>query len=175
VADVVSTPRLDLVALEPHVLELIERDDAAAVERELSARVPAGWTQTIPARLRLEQLARDPFEQPWLVRAIVVQRKPACGRQRRLPRPSRPAWTRGMEFGYDVVPAQRRRGYARESVLGLTAWAYATGRARTCVLSITPDNLPSLSLGFRHVGKHIDDIDGRELVFELALPLAATR
>jgi hypothetical protein len=60
VADVIATARLDLVALEPAILALIERDDVAAVERELSLRVPAGWTQTIPSRLRLEQLVADP-------------------------------------------------------------------------------------------------------------------
>ena len=42
----VGTARADLVALEPAILALIERDDVAAVERELSVRVPAGWTRS---------------------------------------------------------------------------------------------------------------------------------
>jgi [ribosomal protein S5]-alanine N-acetyltransferase len=173
VADVIATARLDLLALEPAILALIERDDGAAVEHELSVRLPAGWTQTIPARLRLEQLAADPSEQPWLVRAIVLRRNGRVVGSVGFHDP--PDQHGRVEIGYDVVPAERRSGYAREAVLGLTAWAYATKRARTCRVSITPDNMPSLalarSLGFRHVGERMDDVDGRELVLERPLPL----
>jgi RimJ/RimL family protein N-acetyltransferase len=51
-----------------------------------------------------------------------------------------------LEIGYEVVPAKRRSGFAREAVLGLTTWAHATNRARGCRVSITPDNLRSLAL-----------------------------
>jgi hypothetical protein len=70
-ADVIITVRLDLIPLEPVILGLIERDDVTTVERALSVRVPVGWTQTIPARVRLEQLAADRSEQPRLVRALL--------------------------------------------------------------------------------------------------------
>jgi RimJ/RimL family protein N-acetyltransferase len=80
-----------------------------------------------------------------------------------------------VEIGYDVVAGRRRRGYAREAIVGLAAWAFTTGRARVCVASVSPDNAPSLalvdSLGFRQVGEQIDEIDGLELVFECPLPL----
>ncbi len=164
---------MDLVALEPAILALIERDDVAAVERELSVRVPAGWTQTIPARRRLEQLAADPSEQPWLVRAIVLRRDGRVIGSVGFHGPPDPHGR--VEIGYDVVPAERRKGYAREAVLGLTAWACATKQARSCAVSITPTNMPSLALaralGFDHVGERIDDIDGRELVLERPLPI----
>jgi [ribosomal protein S5]-alanine N-acetyltransferase len=43
------------------------------------------------------------------------------------------------------------------------------------VASVSPRNPASLalvrSLGFRQVGKQIDEVDGLELVFERALPL----
>ena len=169
----VGTARLDLVALEPAILALIERDDVAAVERELSMRVPAGWTQTIPARLRLEQLAADPSEQPWLVRAIVLRRHRRVIGSIGFHDP--PDQHGRVEIGYDIIPAERRKGYAREAVLGLTAWAYATNQARSCAVSITPNNMPSLALtralGFDHVGERMDDIDGPELILERPLPI----
>ena len=69
---------------------------------------------------------------------------------------------------------QSRNGF-REAILGLTDWAFATGRARVCAASVSPDNTPSIglvhSLGFEHVGERIDDVDGLEHVFERPLPL----
>jgi [ribosomal protein S5]-alanine N-acetyltransferase len=176
-AAAITTARLDLVPLRPRVLQLIDRGQMAEVERELGAEVPAAWRQTIPARLRLEQLAADASEQPWLVRAIVLR---ASRRVVGSVGFHGPPDARGrVEIGYDVVAAQRRKGYARESVGALTGWAYATGRARVCVASVSPDNAPSLalvrSLGFRQVGEQIDEIDGLELVFERPLPLTGER
>jgi hypothetical protein len=37
------------------------------VQRQLGAPVGAGWQEGVPAERRLEQLAADPSEQPWLV------------------------------------------------------------------------------------------------------------
>jgi RimJ/RimL family protein N-acetyltransferase len=84
-----------------------------------------------------------------------------------------------VEIGYGIVPSERRKGYAREAIAGLTDWAFATGQARVCVASVSPRNAASLalvrSLGFRQVGEQIDELDGLELVFERALPLGTTR
>jgi RimJ/RimL family protein N-acetyltransferase len=83
-----------------------------------------------------------------------------------------------VEIGYTVEAVEQRKGYARESVVALTDWAFATGRARVCVASIRPHNAPSLalvrSLGFRRVDEHIDDV-GLDLVFECPLPLRGAR
>src|SRR5687767_9069384 len=145
----------------------------AELERALDARIPAGWGRAIPARRRLEQLAADDSEQPWLVRAMVLRASRGVVGSIGFHAP--PDRRGRVEIGYDVVPAERRKGYAREGVSALTDWAFATGRARVCVASISPDNAPSLalarSLGFRRVGEQIDDVDGLELVFERALPL----
>ncbi len=172
-AVVIFTERLELVPLPPGLLESIARGDASVAARRLDAAVPEGWTDTIPARERLEQLAADPSEQPWLVRAVVL----------RAPRRvvgnvgfhGAPDDDGRVEIGYGIVPSQRRRGYAREAIAGLTDWAFATGEARVCVASVSPRNTGSLalvrSLGFRQVGEQIDELDGLELVFERVLPL----
>lgn len=169
------TERLELMPLPPGLLEPIARGDASVAARRLDAVVPEGWTDTIPAQQRLEQLAADPSEQPWLVRAIVL----------RAPRRvvgnvgfhGAPDNNGRVEVGYGIVPAQRRQGYAREAIAGLTDWAFATGEARVCVASVSPRNTGSLalvrSLGFRQVGEQIDELDGLELVFERVLPLEA--
>jgi ribosomal-protein-alanine N-acetyltransferase len=172
-AVVIFTERLELVPLPPGLLESIARGDASAAAHRLDATVPEGWTDTIPAQGRLEQLATDPSEEPWLVRAIVL----------RAPRRvvgnvgfHGPPDDKGrVEIGYGIIPLQRRQGYAREAIAGLTDWAFATGEARVCVASVSPRNAASLalvrSLGFQQVGEQIDERDGLELAFERVLPL----
>jgi [ribosomal protein S5]-alanine N-acetyltransferase len=167
---------LELVLLLPVALKLIDAGDVSGIARWLSAEVPEGWTETIPARSRLRQLAADPSEQSWLDRAAVL---PAAREVIGGGGFHGPPDARGrVEIGYDIVPAQRRRGFAREVIVGLTAWAFATGRARVCVASVSPSNVASLalirSLGFQQVGEQIDEVDGLELVFERALPLPAS-
>ena len=172
-AAVIATARLELVPLRPGLLRLVQCAEMAELERELGARVPAGWCEVIPARLRLEQLAADGSEQPWLIRAMILREERHVVGSVGFHRP--PDRRGRVEIGYDVVEAERRKGYARESVGALTGWAFSTGRARFCVASVSPGNAPSLalvrSLGFHQVGEQIDDIDGLELVFECALPL----
>ena len=174
---VVFTERLELVPLPPGLLEAIARGDANVVARRLDAAVPDGWTDTIPAQERLEQLAADPNEQPWLVRAVVLRATRQVVGNVGFHGP--PDDKGRVEIGYGVVPSRRRRGYAREAVAGLADWAFATGQARVCVASVSPRNAASLalvrSLGFRQVGEQIDEIDGLELVFERALPLEPGR
>jgi RimJ/RimL family protein N-acetyltransferase len=173
VTAVIATERMDLVLLPADLLRLIERGQLAELEGRLGAHVPSGWTDGVPASLRLAQLAADPSEAPWLVRAMVLRaRRQVVGSVGFHAPPDRKG---RVEIGYDVVTAERRKGYAREGVHGLTAWAFATGRAQICVVSVSPDNGASLglvrSLGFHQVGQQIDDVDGLELVFERPLPL----
>jgi [ribosomal protein S5]-alanine N-acetyltransferase len=156
------------------LLRAVACGDLAEVERQLGARVVTGWEDGVPARLRLEQLAADASVQPWLVRAVVAS----------TPRQvvgsvgfHAPPDDRGrVEIGYDIVVSERRKGYAREGIWALLDWAWATGRVRACVASVSPHNAPSLALvrlfRFRRVGEQIDEIDGLELVFERRLPLA---
>jgi len=174
VADSIATPRLSLLPLTPALLRAVEGGDLAEVERQLGARVGKGWEEGVPAKLRLEQLAADASAQPWLVRAMVAltpRQVVGC-----VGFHAPPDEDGRVEIGYDIVRSERRKGYAREGIQALLDWAWATGRVRTCVASVSPHNAPSLALihsfGFRHVGDQIDEIDGLELVFERRLPLA---
>src|SRR3954454_25407328 len=76
VDDVITTPRLKLVSLTPSLLRAVARGDLVEVERQLGAPVGASWEEGVPAERRLHQLAADPSEQPWLVRAVVANTPP---------------------------------------------------------------------------------------------------
>jgi len=118
-------------------------------------------------KLRLADLEANPRIAPWLLRAIVDRdARAAVGfiGFHGAPDP------RGMvEVGYEVLPAFRRRGYAREALAVIEAFAAREG-ARVVRASVSPGNMASLSLIERgryvHVGEQIDEIDGRELVYE---------
>jgi hypothetical protein len=96
--------------LTTSLLVTVADDDLAEVERQLRARVEAGWEQGVPATLRLRELAADPLEQPWLVRAVVAST------------PSRLIGSVGfnappdgdgrVKLGYDIVASERRQGSA---------------------------------------------------------------
>jgi RimJ/RimL family protein N-acetyltransferase len=70
-----------------------------------------------------------------------------------------------------VEPGYRRRGIATEVVRALFDWAVRDHGVCRFRASVSPNNVPSLAIirgfGFRQVGVQIDDIDGKELVFEL--------
>jgi RimJ/RimL family protein N-acetyltransferase len=73
-----------------------------------------------------------------------------------------------VELGYAIEIDQRRKGYAKESVLAMMDWANKRG-VSVFVLSISPQNLPSLrlaeSMGYRKISERIDDTDGLEYVY----------
>ena len=173
VVDVIATARLRLIPLTPPLLLAVAGGDLATVERRLGARVGAGWEHGVPATRRLQQLAADPSQQPWLVRAMVAAAPREVVGSIGFHAP--PDASGRVEIGYDVVASERRKGYAREGIRAVLAWAWATGRAQTCIASVSPHNGPSLALirsfGFRHVGEQVDEVDGLELIFERRLPL----
>jgi [ribosomal protein S5]-alanine N-acetyltransferase len=76
-----------------------------------------------------------------------------------------------VEFGYRIFPPYRGRGYATEAARMLMDLAEERAAIRRFVLSVGPENEPSLAivrkLGFTQTGEQMDEEDGRELVFEL--------
>jgi RimJ/RimL family protein N-acetyltransferase len=123
--------------------------------------------------LRLGQMLGEPAVAPWLARAIVALDGPGAeavvGHAGFHGAPDE----RGMvEIGYRVIPAFRRNGYAQAAVTELLAYAREHG-ALIARASISPGNDRSLRIadafGFTRVGEQIDEIDGRELVFERPL------
>lgn len=82
-----------------------------------------------------------------------------------------------VEFGYRIFPPYRGRGYATQAATMLMDQAEKRAGIRHFVLSVGPQNAPSLAivrkLGFTQTGERMDDEDGLELVFELRRDAAA--
>jgi RimJ/RimL family protein N-acetyltransferase len=172
-----TVPMLPAVRLHPLDADTLQ----ALVDRDLdAARASSGvplpeefvndtWLWT----LRLGQMIGDPSVAPWLVRAIVAESGPGAGQVVGHAGFHGAPDGRGMvEIGYRIVPAHRRNGYAQAAVTELLAYARANG-ATVARASISPDNARSLRIaaqfGFVEVGEQMDEIDGRELVFERPL------
>lgn len=165
----IRSDRLDLVALPRGYLERVldgrPRPDLGFTDPE---NFLAGADDVV--QLRLAQVVAKPALEPWLLRAVVLRSEAiAVGFCTFHDEPNE----RGVvELGYEIVPAYRRRGFAREVAHAMAAWA-ATHGAGTLRASISPDNAASIALvrseGFRQIGEQIDDEDGLELVFEKTL------
>ncbi|HEV7752843.1 MAG TPA: GNAT family protein [Baekduia sp.] len=162
----VELPVLGADVLEPLVAGDLARAGAALGHELPPEFLPDTWLWS----LRLGQLLGEPDQAPWLIRAILAQPVGIVVGHAGFHGPPDAA---GMvEVGYRVVPAHRRRGYARATLAALLDYAREHG-ARTARASISPDNVASLALtaaaGFAHTGEQWDEIDGRELVFERPL------
>jgi [ribosomal protein S5]-alanine N-acetyltransferase len=174
---VISSERLDLILLSPHVMEALVEGRRTDVERELDASVPANWPDEHDARFlryRMRQLERAPATEPWLVRAVIL-REPVRTMIGHAGFHGQPGVNgkkdpEAVELGYTIFEPYRGRGFASEAVQALMDWARAEKEIRRFIASVSPDNVPSLAivkkLGFVQTGEQWDEEDGLELVFE---------
>lgn len=174
----IYSDRLELITLSPDILRLSLSGDVASVEQLLGVSVPAEWFEKRDLiELRLQQLAKDPDYLPWSLRAMSLQAESKMvGYIGFHTKPGQSYLelyaSNGVEYGFTVFPAYRRKGYARETCNAVMRWAYDHYNVEEFILSISPSNVPSLclakSLGFEKVGSHIDESDGLEHIFRLA-------
>jgi ribosomal-protein-alanine N-acetyltransferase len=169
----IPTPRFELVSMSLAFMERLLAGDVEGAGQEIGASVPHDLRENLDdfLRFRIADLSVDPSAQPWLGRAIVHTDPDGarwvigtCGFH------APPGPDGRVEVGYSIQPQWRRQGVATEAVHALFDWARAQDVVRFRA-SASPDNVGSLAiitaLGFRQVGVQIDDIDGKELVFEL--------
>jgi RimJ/RimL family protein N-acetyltransferase len=171
----IESERLTLISMTPVFLEACLAGDLIVATCLLGLSVPPGWLSERPLmKIRLDQLRRDSTLQPWLLRAIGLrQEQVMIGHIGFHSRPGadylRDFAPGGVEFGYTVFAPFRRQRYATEAAEALMAWASREHYVTRFVLSISPDNRPSLRLarrlGFQKVGGHVDDEDGPEDIF----------
>jgi ribosomal-protein-alanine N-acetyltransferase len=177
---VIQSLRLDLVPMTPPVLQALLAGDVRKAGHLLGAKLPVDLE--IPhyaMELRLHQLETDPSLQPWLMRAMVLREEGmVVGDIGFHAAPGHECLAElapgGAELGFGVAPAWRRQGIAFEASEALMHWAWETHGVRHFVVSISPDNGPSLGLaaklGFGKIGSHVDEIDGPEDIFGRSFP-----
>jgi RimJ/RimL family protein N-acetyltransferase len=179
----IHSERLALVPMDAAFHEASLAGDRARMESLLGARVPAEWPEERLARHWLARLREQPSLTPWLARALVLRSEGCMVGHAGFHSAPAPAYLEaylpgGIELGYAVFARERRRGYAREAVLALMAFARrARPELAGFVASIAPDNEPSLALvrglGFVKIGEYDDPEDGLEHVYALRLRAAA--
>lgn len=172
----ILTPRLSLELLRLETLAALEAHDIDRASERQGLRLPADFVgadglDDFFLRVQQQRQRAHPDELRWCARVMVQVDDGAavghCGFH------GPPHAVGRAEIGYSVLPPYRGRGLATEAAGALVEWAFAQGQ-RTVFASVSPDNAPSLAvvrkLGFEQTGVQIDDIDGKELVFELSQP-----
>lgn len=178
--DVISSARLDLISLPAAFLEACLADNSEAAAQWLSVPVPADWLENRwLMEYRLDQLRSEPAIQPWLLRAIVLREERVMVGHIGFHTAPNPDYLQeyapgGVEIGYTIYPAYRRRGYATEACTAMMTRATEQESGVRFVVTISPTNMPSLNMarnfGFQKVGSHIDEQDGIEDIYILPLP-----
>jgi ribosomal-protein-alanine N-acetyltransferase len=173
----IASLRLDLILMHSDFLRASLAGDRPAAERLLGRSIPPDWYEKRAImEMRLTDLQEDPSLQPWLLRAMVLREEGLMVGHIGCHGAPDAAYLRdiapgALEFGYTVFPEFRRRGYAREAARALMRWAHQEQQVSRFILSIRPDNLPSLCLarqfGFQRIGSHVDEVDGLEDIYEL--------
>lgn len=78
-----------------------------------------------------------------------------------------------IEIGYTIFLPHRRQGFAEEAIYGLLNWAIKRQPLDSFIASVSPDNLPSTALvkklGFEKISEQIDEVDGLEFIYSLAV------
>lgn len=175
----IESERLLLVPMTAAFLEASLDGRRDAVSEMLGASVAEEWlSETSLMQLRLDQLRARPELDAWLLRAVVhPQERRMLGHVGFHSDPD-PAYLQelapgGVEMGYTIYPGYRRNGYATEACRAQLEWARRTHHVRRFILSISPENEPSLRiarrLGFRKVCEHQDPEEGIEHVFLLEM------
>lgn len=174
--DDIHTERLILRLLPVAALQATVDGNIGEVGRLLGCVLPAEWDEVKRlAAMRLEQLEEDRGYLPWSIRAVVLRESgEAAGYVNFHAQPAAheafPQAPNMAEIGYTIFDPWRRRGIASEALAAMLRFASAHG-ADQAVLSIAPDNIPSLRLasrfGFVKIGTQIDEEDGPEDVFLL--------
>lgn len=177
----IATPRLLLRPMNADFLRATASGaDLATLSSLIGLAVADVWRQESDlAALRLSDLQTDPDYAPWSVRAVALRdseemighagfhTRPAAGYLASYAHD-------GVEVGYTIYPEHRRRGYAKEALVGLLRWAHCEHGVQRFIASVQPHNVASCALlataGFFRIASFIDDVDGLEYVMRLDPP-----
>jgi [ribosomal protein S5]-alanine N-acetyltransferase len=174
--DPILTSRLSLQLIAIEALTALVAHDLAAASHAQGFELPSGFvsfdgSDDFFLRSQLERSLDHPDQRGWCARAMVRAGDGvvigSCGFHGPPPAVGR------AEIGYTVLPPFRGQGFAVEAASALVEWAWLQGE-RVVFASVSPDNAASLAvvrkIGFVQTGVQMDEIDGEELVFEIAGP-----
>ena len=169
----IETEQLRLNALSGEFLRLLTEGRIRCAQRLVDYCVSENCSllgqRHINRRLRMIEV--DPQQGPWMYRAIVRNKdNKMVGHisfHHKAPDPDLLEYSNSAaELGYTIEPAFRRRGYARESAVAMMEWAHREHGVQTFILSVSPDNVPSMkmaqSMNFTKIGELQDPVDGLE-------------
>ena len=155
--------------IETSRLRLVLESTEAVLAR-IEAMSPADRAEVSPAWLARLRAAPP---SPWTHGFAVVERETgavvgSCGYK------GPPDLDGVVEIAYGLDPAYRGRGYAREAVAALVAFALDADRARSVRAHTRPENGASARVlaasGFTRVGEVVDPEDGPVWRWELVGP-----
>jgi RimJ/RimL family protein N-acetyltransferase len=169
---VVRTRRLTLVPMSAALMAAVLAKAWPITRRLLGSDFPQEWRADGWPWLSscLAEADRDPGWTAWGPRLLLLhedESRPVVGE---VGFHGRPDPDGVAEFGYTIVLARRRQGFAEEAVRGLLSWADTHPELRRSRATIDPANAASLALirklGFVEVGRRRHPERGEELVFE---------
>jgi RimJ/RimL family protein N-acetyltransferase len=168
----IETPRLILRILPPPALEALAAGDRTKASHLTQCDLGSFPDDQLSiVAVRLKDLGDDPDYLPWSLRVMAL--KPGlrfAGHFNFHTKPNadylKELAPGAVEMGYFVLPELRRQGLAEEAALGMMDWASRAHGVTRFVVSISPENAPSVAmarkLGFARIGSHIDEEDGYE-------------
>jgi RimJ/RimL family protein N-acetyltransferase len=177
----IETPRLILRTLPPTALAALVSGDRAEASRLAGCDLSDFPDEERDiAGVRLKDLTNDPSYLPWSLRAMAL--KPGLNFAGHFNFHAKPGADYlkelapgAAELGYFVMPGHRRQGLAEEAALAMMDWANQVHGVSRFVISISPQNAPSIAmarkLGFAKIGSHIDECDGYEDILARDWPL----
>ena len=163
--------------MNPDFLRASLEGDRRRAETLSGLTLPEDWpVEPDVLALRLSQLETSPAWEPWLTRMIELRSDKRVIGVIGFHGPPGGDWLQelapgGVEFGYTVYPAWRRRGFAMEASEALMQWATRSAGVATFALSMSPANEASAALarglGFTKVGSWQHAVRGEEDVYRL--------
>jgi RimJ/RimL family protein N-acetyltransferase len=156
---VIRTPRLDLVAAEPHVA-LAEAAGARDWHCELSVPAPALWppplNDTHSVTWFARSIAADPAALGWFGWYVLRSGDERllignCGFK------GRPDPAGSVEIGYSLLPEHQRLGLGTELTAALVGWAFGHAAVARVIAETLPDLVGSVRVleknGFQRLGR----------------------
>jgi RimJ/RimL family protein N-acetyltransferase len=172
-----QTHRLELKLMTAAFMRALLDDDHDQASIEIGYKLPGNWElNTKIVEIRLNKLLEDASLAPWQLRVIVLRKsREIVGHIgfHTSPGPESLAALApgGIELGYSVFDPHRRQYYAYESATKMIEWAHTEHDVQRFIVSISPDNVPSLGLahklGFVHLESRNHPEKGLEEILEL--------